>query len=70
MPPLTTRDWYIGCALQGLLANPGEYEITGDDLMPLSDVEQEGLVYGDIVGKAFGIADAVMRIRRELAGDN
>lgn len=70
MPPLTVKDWYIGCALQGLLAHSCEMEIEGDDIMPLSDDEKEGLMYGDLIGKAFGIADAIMMIRKERAGEN
>lgn len=70
MPPLTIRDWYIGCALQGLLAHPCEDEITGDDMMPLSEAEALGLHYGDIVGRAIEIGSACMQLRKERSEEN
>lgn len=68
MPPLTTRDYFIGCALQGLLANPSQDEIPGDCI--LSESEWEEQVYGDKVSCALEIADAVMQLRRERAQEN
>jgi len=68
MPPLTTRDWYIGCALQGLLAHPCRTEIEDDGI--LNDDEKQGLIYGDIVSEAIGIAEAIMQIRKDQAEKN
>lgn len=62
----TIRDYFIGQALAGLLAQPRQPIESGI----LSESEEMEAHYGEQVEIAFEIADAVMQIRKLRAEEN